>query len=714
MPLPTLIVVESPKKERTISKILGSDYIVRSTMGHIVDLAHSKQNRLGVDIDDGFTPRYAVIDNKKDRVKAIIDAAKQSKQIFLAADPDREGEAIAWHVADQIKKTKKPIKRVLFHEITKDGIKKGIANLGDLNKNLYDAQQARRVLDRLVGFMVSPYLWDAFGGKLSAGRVQSVCLRLIVDREREIEAFVPEIYWNINATLSKTKKKEPFVAKYPKRVTDETKAKKIKSDLDNSTFVVTNVDAKEQKRNPYPPLTTSKMQQSASGVFKFSTKKTMSAAQGLYESGLVTYIRTDSTRSAPEAINALRSWLSSNKYDIPNSPNIYKNKNTAQDAHEAIRPTNIDLTPDKFMGSDDQKKLYRLIWERFVASQMKPAIYDTVSVTIKASKGHELKANGRTLKYAGWLAICAIKDKEENVQLPVLKEGDDLILIPPKVVIEKKQTQPPPRYSEGALVKELEKRGIGRPSTYAAIIGKISDRNYVTKSKNVFTPTEIGCRVSDDLKKHFAFMEYEYTKEMEERLDKIELGKLSYVKMLTDFFEPFKKQLRNAQSSLDKDSGYTCDKCGKSMKLKHSRFGYFIACSGYPECKNAIGVELNGEKIVIRPQHQIIDGVFCPNCNAGMVRRDGQFGPFYSCSKYPKCKGSRKVPFGKKCSKCNNELFLTIFKDQPKLACMGYPNCKHVEDIPPGTKLNWMNPKKLKKKKKSKKVERMVRRHENG
>ena len=712
MAQPTLVVVESPKKERTISKLLGSGFIVRSTMGHIVDLAKSKKDRFGVDIDNGFKPNYSVIPSKKDRVKAIVDAAKQSKQVFIAADPDREGEAIAWHVAKEIKKTKTPIKRVLFHEITKKGVSEGIANPGDLNRNLYDSQQARRVLDRLVGFMVSPYLWNAFGGNLSAGRVQSVCLRLIVDREREIEAFVPEVYWNVTATLAKpSAKKDKFEAKYPDKITDNAKASKIKKDLEESTFVVTKVDKSEQKRNPNPPLTTSKLQQSASARFKFSTKKTMSAAQGLYEGGYVTYIRTDSTRSAPEAITSVRAWIKSNGHDLPPIPNVYKSKGTAQDAHEAIRPTNVDLTPTQFIGTDDQKKLYRLIWERFVSSQMKPAVYDTVAVTIKASKGHELKANGRTLKYAGWLSVCADgeskKEKDKNIKLPSLKVKDNLILVPPKVKSEKKQTQPPPRYSEGTLVKELEKRGIGRPSTYAAIIGKISDRNYVTKSKNIFTPTEIGCRVTDDLKKHFNFMQYEYTKEMENRLDKIELGKLGYVEMLNDFFTPFKTELRTAQSSLDKDGGHDCDKCGKRMKLKHSKYGYFIACSGYPECKYVIGVELDGDKIVIRERHKIVDGIFCSKCNNGMVLRDGQFGPFYSCSTYPKCKGTKKVPFGKKCPKCNNELFLTVFKDQPKLACMGYPNCKHVEDVPLGTKINWINPKKLKQKK-NRRVEKIL------
>ena len=713
MALPTLVVVESPNKERTIAKLLGPGYIVRSTMGHIVDLARSKTDRFGVDIDAGFVPKYSVIPGKKDRVKSIVDAAKQSRQIYIAADPDREGEAIAWHVADQVRSANKPIKRVLFHEITKKSVEFGVSNPGELDKNLYDSQQARRVLDRLVGFMVSPYLWNAFGGQLSAGRVQSVCLRLIVDREEEIDSFIPEVYYNITAALAKpSKQKDGFVARYPNRITNEKKAIQIKKDLEESSFHITNIDAKEQKRNPPQPLTTSKLQQVASARFKFSTKKTMSAAQGLYEGGHVSYIRTDSVRSSPESIASAREWLTKEGYKVPSSPNIYKTNSAAQDAHEAIRPTNVAFTPDKFIGADDQKKLYKLIWEKFVASQMKPALYDTVAITIKASKGHELKANGRTLKYDGWLAVCAdgesAKDKEENVKLPVLKVGEELILIPPKVKSEKKQTQPPPRYSEGSLVKELEKRGIGRPSTYAAIIGKISDRAYVVKASNVFTPTEVGRKVANDLKKHFKFMEYDYTKEMEDRLDQIEGGKLKYIDMLTSFFEPFKNELRSAQSSLDKDGGQDCDKCGKRMKLKHSKFGYFIGCSGYPACKTAINVTLDGEKIVLKPERKIADGVTCPKCGAGMYYRDGKFGPFYSCSKYPSCNGSAKIPFGKKCQKCNSDLFLTAFKGIPKLACMGYPNCKNIEEVPPGTKVNWIDPKEIQGKKKNRRVQKIL------
>lgn len=708
--LPTLVIVESPAKARTIAKYLGNNFIVEPTVGHIADLVKTKANPLGVDIDNGFKPKYSLIPDKKDKVQAIIDAAKRSKEIFIAADPDREGEAIAWHVANAIKSTKKPVKRVLFHEITKAGVKKGITTPGDLNKDLFDAQQARRVLDRLVGFLVTPYLWSAFGSNCSAGRVQSVCLRLIVDREKEIEKFVPEVYWDISAALAKpAKKTDKFVAKYPKRITDEKLAKKIKSDLDGSTYKVSNLEQKTQQRNPLPPLTTSKLQQLASSRLKFSTKKTMKAAQALYEGGHVTYIRTDSARSSPESINMVRDWLKDNKFDLPDKPNIYKSKSSAQDAHEAIRPTNVSLVPDQFVGADENKKLYRLIWEIFVASQMKPAVYDTLAVTVKASKGHFLKANGRVLIYSGWLSITQDDKQDKDVKLPPLKIGDDLILVPPKVKSEKKATQPPPRYAEGSLVKELEKRGIGRPSTYAAIIAKIANRNYVVKTKNVFSPTELGKKVINELSKYFTFMKYEYTKEMEERLDKIAEGNLEYIEMLSNFFSPFKDELQSARASLDKDGGYDCEICGKRMKLKHGKFGYFIACSGYPKCKSTKSVELDGEKITLKETTEIAKGVKCPDCNSAMAKRDGKFGPFYSCVKYPKCNGKRKVPFGKKCPKCNSELFLTFFNGQPKLACMGYPNCKNVEDPPPGTKINWIEPKKLKTKSKySKKMEKVI------
>lgn len=706
-----LVIVESPKKAKTIVSYLGQNYTVRSTYGHISDLVKGGKDGIGIDIENGFTPKYAVLPDKKDKVKTIIDAAKTSKYIYIASDPDREGEAIAWHVYQQLKGIKAEIKRVEFHEITKSGVQKAIASPRDLNIDLFDAQQARRVLDRIVGFMASPYLINRLGAKLSAGRVQSVALKLIVDREREIEAFVPEEYWNVTAALAKLKDKtNSFEAKYTKKISDEKTAKKIKSDLESSDFIVDKIVKSEQKRNPPPPFTTSRLQQVAASRFKFSADRTMKAAQNLYESGVVTYIRTDSVRCAPEALTMVRSWLKDNSFDVPAPPNMYKVKNAAQDAHEAIRPTDVSKLPKDT--SDDDGKLYKLIWEYFVASQMNPAVFDTMAVTIKAGQ-HELKANGRALKYPGWLAVTQdVDNNEKDVILPPLKEGEDLVLVPPKVKAEKKQTQPPPRYNDGSIIKELEKREIGRPSTYATIIGKLSNRNYVIKSKNQFTPTDMGRQVVDALAAHFTFMSYDYTKDMEDKLDKIADGTANYLSTLTDFYSVFKNELKSAYTSTQKDGGHDCDKCGKRMILKHSRYGFFISCSGYPECKNIKGVVLEGDKIILNEKHKVVDGVTCPECNSGMVRRDGQFGPFYSCSTYPKCYGKRRIPFGKKCSDCGSELFMTAFKGDPKLACMGYPNCKHVEDIPPGTNVNWLNPKTLepKEKKKTKKVEKIINR----
>lgn len=695
---PILVVVESPKKSRTISKILGSEYIVRPTVGHIYDLTTTGFQRLGVDIDNGFKPQYTLSPDKKDKVASILGAAKQAKLILLAADKDREGEAIACHVADTLKNIKVPIKRITFDEITKSGLEKALKNPKELDYDLYDAQQARRVLDRLVGFMVSPYLISIMGSKLSAGRVQSVCLRLIADREKYIQTFIPETYWNISVGLSKGKK---FIAKYPIRINDEQRAKKIKKDLDVSSFSVSGVESNEQKRNPPPPLTTSKLQQAASGRYKFSAKRTMKAAQSLYEAGVITYMRTDSTRNSEESIKAVRKWLKGLKHPLPKKHNIYLNKDSAQDAHEAIRPTDVKVTPKAFFGNDDEVKLYKLIWEFFVGSQMTAAVFNTVVVTVKASKGHELKANGRTLKHSGWLQILK-DDRDDLVQLPNLSIGDKLKVVAPKVKFEKKETKPTSRYSEGALIKELERRGIGRPSTYAAIIEKISQRKYVTKSKNVFSPTELGLKVTDTLQKYFSFMKYEYTADMENKLDKIAQGKLDYVKMLGDFFEPFKRELRKARADTYVDGGVDCDRCNTNrMILKHSQYGFFIACSGYPDCKNIKGCIIEGDvdsgnyKIIINEKHKVVDNIVCPKCNSGMVRRDGKFGPFYSCSGYPQCKGSRKIPFGKKCSKCDGELYMTIFGGESKLACMEYPVCKNIENLPEGTDSNWVDPKKI-------------------
>jgi len=692
-----LVIVESPAKAKTIAKYLGKDYIVESTIGHIADLSTGGVNRLGVDIKNGFTPKYQILKDKKDRVAAIVDAAKRSSKVYIASDPDREGEAIAWHVLNAIKNANKSVKRVEFQEITPAAVKKGISNPRDLDKALFDAQQARRVLDRLVGFMVSPYLWDAFGPGLSAGRVQSVCLRLIVDREIEIENFKPDTYWEISATLEKNKEK--FVAKYPTRIKDKKKSDNIKNDLDNSTFKVIDVKKKPKKVNPFPPFTTSKLQQLASSKFKFSAKKTLSVAQSLYEGGHVTYIRTDSIRNSPESIAAARKWLKENKFEYPKSANAYKVKGGAQDAHEAIRPTSVEQTPENFTGTADQKKIYQLIWQRFVASQMPPAEYDTVAVVVQSSKGnHKLKANGQTLKKPGWLEISPDGASKKDVKLPNLDVGDEVKLTPPKVKNEKKETKPPPRYTDATMVRELETKGIGRPSTFAAILSKIADRNYVEKENNHYIPTKTGRQIILDLTKHFSFMNYDYTKNMEDQLDKIGEGKLEYIEMMNGFFASFEDELRKAHLSQYKDGQSDCAKCGGRTILKYGKYGYYIACIDR-DCNHTQSVELDGDTIKYKQFNKIVDGIECPKCGSTMAYRDGKFGPFYACTVFS-CKGTRKVPFGKQCKLCGNELYLIVFKagtpeSNMKLACMGYPNCKNVEDVPDDAEINWVDPAKI-------------------
>jgi DNA topoisomerase-1 len=520
--------------------------------------------------------------------------------------------------------------------------------------------------------------------------VQSVAVRLVVDREREIEAFKPEEYWSITTTLAKPKTlSDKFVAKYVNKVTDGKKAKKIKADLDGDTFKILSVDKKEKKKNPKPPFITSSLAGAAAGKFRFPVSKTAKLSQTLYEAGLITYIRTDSFRISPEAVKECRAWLKKNKHDIPTKPNMYLTKKAAQDAHECIRPTEIDKTPEKVYLSGDEKKLYQMIWERFVASQMNPAVYDTMAVTVESSSRHKLKANGRALKYKGWLDICEdFDEKDGDLILPPLKAGDDVVLVPPKVKVEQKFTQPPPRFSERTLVKELEKQGIGRPSTFANIMSKITHRNYVEKKSSAFVPTDLGKSVVDALVNNFAFMEYKYTSDMEKKLDDIAEGSLKYKDMLASFYDPFKKELKRAVLSENKDYGFKCKNCSEPMVLKHGRFGFYLACYDYPTCKSTLSCRVIDGKPVLSKgkfEKKVEAGIECPNCGAGMIKKDGKFGLFYACSKYPKCKGTRKVPFGKKCPDCNDELYATVYQGKSILFCMGYPNCRHSEKLPRGS-----------------------------
>ena len=690
----TLIIVESPAKATKISKILGPDFIVKATCGHIVDLSSTGKVNLGVDIENGFKPKYVAIPDKKDKIKTIINSAANSKQIYLASDDDREGEAIAWHLKEILKKTKLPIYRIKFNEITKKGVMAGMKNLGDLDKNLFDAQQARRVLDRIVGFSVSPFLIKNFGPNLSAGRVQSVVVRLIVDREREIEAFKPDEYWKINAELKTNNSNKSFSTTYIKKVIDGKIAAKIKSDLDNDTYKVDSVIETEKSKPPLPPFTTSTLTSSVAGKFKFSATKTMKAAQALYEAGMITYIRTDSVRLSDDSLSECRNWLKSNGHDMPSKPNNYSTKKGAQDAHEAIRPTDVALTSKNVFLPEDQQKVYTLIWERFVASQMNPAIYDGMEVFVKSSSGHMLKTNGRILKYKGWLEITNdLNNDDTDVHLPPLKNKDDLFLTAPKVTSKQKFTKPPSRFTNKTIVEELEKRKIGRPATIAPTIAKITNKNYVVVKLNSFVPTDNGKKVVDNLVNHFDFMKIEYTAEMESKLDQIAEGKLDYVKMLSSFYDPFKNELKKAYTENEKDYGHKCPKCNDKMLLKHGRFGFYMSCVKSPDCKGTLSCDMVDDKPVIRPWGgKIDDGIKCPTCSLSMMKTDGKWGEYYRCSDY-KCKGTRKVPYGKKCPSCNGELYAAVYGEENVLFCMNYSDgCRHREPHPEN---NLKNPSKI-------------------
>ena len=681
-----LVIVESPAKAKTISKYLGKDYLVRASYGHIMDLSQSGKYNLGVNIDNNFTPKYRLIAEKKDKLKVIIESTRGIERILIAADPDREGEAIAWHLADALESTGIPIYRVMFHEITASSIKKAVADLGDLDSDLYDSQQARRVLDRIVGFLVSPYLSRSLDSNLSAGRVQSVAVRLIVDRERVIEDFKSEKFWTIEVNLSnKLDLNVKLKAQYEKVIKDKSIARNVKKDLESDSIKIVEVVNTTKKRKALPPLITTSLASCAIGLYKFSTKKTMQLAQRLYESGFITYMRTDSVRSSKESITDCRQWLKKNGHDVSARANSYTNKNEVQDAHEAIRPTDIGRSPQNIFVSDEEQKIYELIWNRFIASQMKPALYDTALIKATSSSGHVLKANGRVLKYKGWLALAGnfLVDKgKKDELLPAFNQGDDVCVIDPGVELSEKQTKPLPRFSEITLIKELENKNIGRPSTYAEIMGKIIARNYVDKKSGIFHATDLGKAIIDTLVPFFDFMELKYTAKLENDLDKIASGDLDYVNMISVFYTSFKDQLKKAYLSQEKDYGYRCDDCNEMMFLRHGSFGFYLACYNYPECRNTLSCDVVDEKPVIKERKiNIVEGVECPTCSAPMAKRDGKWGAFYSCSRYPRCNGSRKIPFGKKCMKCNNELYATIYNGKNVLFCMNYPACKHSEEL---------------------------------
>lgn len=587
----TLVIVESPAKAQKIQDYLGKGFIVLASKGHITDLAKGGKFGLGVDIENDFKPRYVLMEDKISILDTLLAAAKKVDQIFVASDPDREGEAIAWHLAQRLADTGKPIKRMVFNEIKKSKLQQAAKDVRDINMDLFHSQEARRILDRLVGFMASPFLMNFFGPKLSAGRVQSVVTRMVIDREREIEAFVPETFWTIQVNLSKDAK-TGFTTKFTGRPTDEKAALDAKVALSGKSYIVSEVNSDEEAKYPQPPLVTSTLQRIMSKEHGISADRTMKAAQALYEAGYCTYIRTDSVRVGDEALQEVRDWLIANKHQVPKKPAVYKNKDASQDAHECIRPSDLSLLPgDNFAIIDaDEKLVYETIWKHFVASQMMPAIYNTMKVTahVQGDKALEVKTSGKALKSKGFLEILGIED-DSKIEIPLLQVGDVCQLfgkIP--VQLEKKSTQPPPRYSEDKLIKELVSKNIGRPATYAELLSKITARNYVEKKGQVFHATDLGKKITDELQNFFTFMDYDYTAKMEQQLDEIEGGKVNHIDMLKKFFPEFKKELDRAYL---KHGGILCDKCGSPMATRTTKTGdKFLGCSGYPRCKNTINI----------------------------------------------------------------------------------------------------------------------------
>jgi len=589
----TLVIVESPTKAEKIQKFLGHDYIVLSCRGHIADLAKGGKFGMGIDVDKNFKPHYMLMSDKVDTLNSLLNAAKKSDMILLASDPDREGEAIAWHLQERLMDTDKPIKRIVFNAITKKDIINSLKNVRDVDMHLVHSQETRRIIDRLVGFTVSPYLMNYFGPKLSAGRVQSVVTRMIIDREVDIEQFIPDEYWNINVSLSKDKEAS-FIAKYDSKVSDQATANAITDIMKLAgKFVVSDVIADEEKRGAPPPLITATLQQIMSKSFGIPADRSMKAAQSLYENGYCTYIRTDSVRADDDAIKDVRNWLKSNNHKIPSKPNTFKNNDSSQDAHECIRPSDLSLSPTNNVEivSPDEKKVYEVIWKSFVASQMTPAVFSTLKVTLvpENSPTHKVKISGKALKDGGYLNITGT-NAATSIDIPNLVKGDAVYPFgKDHVKCEKKQTQPPPRFTQHALVKELKDRGIGRPATYAEILNKITGRDYVVQVGSVYKPTELGRKINNELVIFFEFMDYDYTSNMEKQLDEIADNKKDYIKILKEFYDPFKVSLDKAYIS---HGASICEKCTYPMVIKTSKTGSrFLGCSHYPRCKNIKSID---------------------------------------------------------------------------------------------------------------------------
>jgi DNA topoisomerase-1 len=697
-----LVVVESPTKVKTIQKYLDSKYVVKASMGHVRDLPKSK---LGVDPKKNFKPQYVVTPAKKKVLDDLKKAAERADTLYVATDPDREGEAIGWHLAEELDVPKKNVFRITFNEITERAVKAAFNSPGKIDLKKVDAQQARRVLDRLVGYSLSPLLWEKVQRGLSAGRVQSVAVRLIVDREREIQAFVPVEYWSLHARLNASRPPE-FVATLKEvagekaSLPNEETTRALMASLDGARFVVKSVTRGERRRNPLPPFITSTLQQEAGRKLGFTARKTMTIAQQLYEGidlgsegaeGLITYMRTDSVRVAREAQAAARGWVIARigmEY-VPEAPPTYKSRGSAQEAHEAIRPSELRNEPrvvEQYL-SPDQMKLYRLVWERFLASQMMPAVYDTVGADIEAGQCL-FRAQGATLKFKGFTAVYEesreegepVPDQDQEGAIPLLEEGEVLTL----VALDPKQhfTQPPPRFTEASLIKALEELGIGRPSTYASILGTIiNDRGYVHRERRTLSPTELGMAVTDKLIPYFQdIMNVEFTAQMEDNLDKIEEGQRKWVDTVKAFYEPFKRDLARAKREMRSEkvgepTGETCPECESELLEKRGRFGKFLACSAYPDCRYTRNLDGSG-RAEDEPANEN-----CPTCGKPMVIKHGRFGKFIACSGYPECKTTKPVTLGIACPEpgCTGQLVeRRSRKGRTFFGCSAYPNCKFV------------------------------------
>jgi DNA topoisomerase-1 len=718
----SLVIVESPAKARTINRYLGSDCAVKASMGHVLDLP---KKDLGVDLQNDFKPTYIVIPSKKHVIKELKAAAENADAVYLAADPDREGEAICAHLRELLAGKRRKFHRVLFNEITRDAVREAFAHPGEIDSRLVDAQQARRILDRLVGYQVSPLLWDRVKRGLSAGRVQTVTLRLIVEREREIQAFQKREYWTIEAHLE-GKNPPPFDARLLKfqgkdlDIPDQASADRHVAAVKASRFIVQSVATREKRKYPVPPFITSKLQQEAVRKLHFTTRKTMTIAQKLYEGvelgaeesvGLITYMRTDSTRVAEGALSAARAYILKNFGDayLPSEAIRYKSRKDAQDAHEAIRPTSVERTPESVRAclAPDEFRLYKLIWQRFVASQMNPAVFDQTTIDI-AVGDYLFRATGSVEKFNGFRAVYEegkdekaemAEDEELKHRLPAVEQGETLKLR--RLLPEQHFTEPPPRYNEATLVKALEEKGIGRPSTYAQILSVIQNREYVHKQQGRFYPTELGIVVNDLLVKNFSdIFDVAYTARMEEELDEVEEGKLSWIDALEEFYKKFKKALRLAEQEMHDIKGegipteVKCEKCGRPMNIRLGRHGQFLACTGYPECEGTSDLtpELAAKYGAPGPPAPEVAEQACDKCGKPMAVRRGRFGFFLACTGYPECRNTKKIVMkegtatavadvllDEKCPTCGSNLVLKHGRYGQFTACSNYPQCRYVK-----------------------------------